>query len=125
MVGECGGWCGRARATTDEVGLQLHAKQFNAAAWALLERRAGDVHVVASCVGLLRKITGRDAAMRAVCGEMWRVVRVVGGGGGADGCGRSGQMPACWRCSAGWWARFACSAGTWRTGALGTGQTSW
>ena len=45
----------------------------------------GDVRVVASCVGLLRNMGGRDAAMRAVCGEMWWVTRVVGGGGRADG----------------------------------------
>ena len=66
VVGECGGWCRRARANTNEMRLQLHGKQFHAAAWALLERRAGDVRVVVGCVGLLRKMSGRDAAMHAV-----------------------------------------------------------
>ena len=41
--------------------LHPHARQFHAAAWALLERRASDVRVVASCVGLLGNTSGRDA----------------------------------------------------------------
>ena len=58
------------------------------------------MRVVASCVGLLRNISGRDAAMRVVCGEMWRVMRAVGGGVGADGRGCGGRTQA-WRTDAG------------------------
>ena len=125
VVGECGGWGGRARANVDEGCMQLHAKQFHAAAGALLERRTGDVRVVVSSVGLLRNMSGRYAAMHAVCGEMWQVTRVVGSSGGADGRGRGGWIRAWRRCSAGWWAGCACGAGTWRTGALETGRSRW
>ena len=83
VVGECVR-LGRASAIADEVCMQLHAQRFHAAAAALLERRAGDARVVASCVGLLRNMSGRDAAKSAVFGEMGRVTRVVRGGAAAD-----------------------------------------
>ena len=95
VVGECGGRGGRARANAYKVWMQLHANQFHAATGARLERWEGDVRVVASCVRLLRNMSRRDVAMRAGCGEMWRVTRVVGGGGGAGG-----RTPA-WRTDAG------------------------
>ena len=64
--------------------MQLHGKLFHAAAGALLERLLGDASVVASCMRLMRNMSGRDMAKGAVFGETGRVTGVVGGGGGAD-----------------------------------------
>ena len=64
--------------------MQLHRKRFHAAAGALLECLVGDARAGASCLRLMRNMSGRDVAKGAVVGETGRVTRVVGGSGGTD-----------------------------------------